>query len=185
MGYQTRPDIRPLHNRILVGDCVIGTEEDSGGLRRSRLRRSALQSAARGQPHASRPEQGRRRRRCTGTSSPASRHYDRFTKALAVGMPPRAEARWRIVGDRLLSQHLPRRHHPAGSRLLDPQRRHLAQDQPDAEFPRPALHQRARNADLGGARSGVEIHLPLRSHEGLQRRPADALRLDPAALHRG
>jgi modification methylase len=22
MGYQTRPDIRPLHNRILVGDCV-------------------------------------------------------------------------------------------------------------------------------------------------------------------
>ena len=27
--------------------------------------------------------------------------------------------------------------------LLDPQRRGLAQDQPDAEFPRPALHQRA------------------------------------------
>ena len=22
MGYQTRPDIRPLHNRILVGDCL-------------------------------------------------------------------------------------------------------------------------------------------------------------------
>jgi len=22
MGYQTRPDLRPLHNRILVGDCL-------------------------------------------------------------------------------------------------------------------------------------------------------------------
>ena len=31
--------------------------------------------------------------------------------------------------------------HAAGSRLLDPQRRGLAQVQPDAEFPRPALHQ--------------------------------------------
>ena len=31
----------------------------------------------------------------------------------------------------------------------------LAQDQPDAELPRQALHQRARDADLGGARSEV------------------------------
>ena len=22
MGYQTRPELRPLHNRILVGDCL-------------------------------------------------------------------------------------------------------------------------------------------------------------------
>ena len=39
-----------------------------------------------------------------------------------------------------------------GSRLLDPQRHRLAQIQPDAEFPRPPLHQRARDTDLGGAR---------------------------------
>ena len=31
----------------------------------------------------------------------------------------------------------------AGSRLLDPQRRRLAQDQPDAELPRPSLPERA------------------------------------------
>ena len=52
-----------------------------------------------------------------------------------------------------------------GSRLLDPQRRDLAQDQPDAEFPRPALHQRARNADLGGARRGQPLHVQLRGDE--------------------
>ena len=39
-----------------------------------------------------------------------------------------------------------------GLRLLDPQRHRLAQIQPDAEFPRPPLHQCARNPDLGGAR---------------------------------
>ncbi len=32
---------------------------------------------------------------------------------------------------------------PAGSGLLDPQRYRLAQDQPDAQFPRHPLHQRA------------------------------------------
>ena len=38
---------------------------------------------------------------------------------------------------------------------------------------------------IWAARSAeVEIHLPLRGHEGVQRRPADALRLDPAAVHR-
>ena len=47
------------------------------------------------------------------------------------------------LGDRQLPQYFPDRRHPAGSRLLDPQRRDLAQIQPDAEFPRPALHQRA------------------------------------------
>ena len=40
-----------------------------------------------------------------------------------------------------------------GSGLLDSERRHLAQSEPDAEFPRQAFHQRARNDDLGGARS--------------------------------
>ena len=41
----------------------------------------------------------------------------------------------------------------AGPGLLDPERRDLAQDQPDAELPRQALHQRARDADLGRPRS--------------------------------
>ena len=38
------------------------------------------------------------------------------------------------LGDRQLSQHLPRRRAFAGRGILDPQRRRLAQDQPDAEF---------------------------------------------------
>ena len=69
--------------------------------------------------------------------------YDDLHPRLAVGLPPRAEAVGRALGDRLLSQHLPRRRHPPGSRLLDAERRGLAQDQPDAEFSRAALHQRA------------------------------------------
>ena len=51
---------------------------------------------------------------------------------------------------------------PAGSRFLDAERRDLAQGQPDAEFPRPALHQRARDADLGGARPRLAPPLQLR-----------------------
>ena len=54
--------------------------------------------------------------------------YDEFTRAWLIAcrrvMKPAAHA----VGDRLLSQHLPRRHDPAGPRLLDPQRRGVAQD---------------------------------------------------------
>src|SRR5581483_2956343 len=45
------------------------------------------------------------------------------------------------LGDRLLSQHFPRRRDHAGPRLLGPQRHRLAQVQSDAEFPRPPLHQ--------------------------------------------
>ena len=60
------------------------------------------------------------------------------------------------VGDRQLPQHLPRRHDAAGPRLLDAERRRLAQVQPDAEFPGQALHQRARDADLGGARPAAK-----------------------------
>src|ERR1041384_2950759 len=61
------------------------------------------------------------------------RHYDDFTHAcLKAGN----EARRHHLGDRLLSQHLPCRHDHAGSRLLDPQRRDLAQVESDAEFPR-------------------------------------------------
>ena len=72
----------------------------------------------------------------------------------------------------------------AGSRLLDPQRRRLAQDQPDAEFPRPALHQRARDADLVRRSTRGALHLQLRGDEGAQRRTADAQRLADPAVRR-
>ena len=46
--------------------------------------------------------------------------------------------------------------------LLDPERRGVAQIQSDAEFPRPAIHQRARDHDLGRARSRRQgLHLQL------------------------
>ena len=68
-------------------------------------------------------------------------HYDAFTnawlKAARRVLKPDG-ALWVIE---LVSQYFPRRRGAAGSGFLDPQRRHLAQDQPDAEFPRHALHQ--------------------------------------------
>ena len=69
--------------------------------------------------------------------------YDDFTRDWLDRLPARDEAGRHALGDRLLSQYLPRRLDPAGHRLLDPQRRGVAQSQSDAEFPRPALHQRA------------------------------------------
>ena len=69
--------------------------------------------------------------------------YDAFTRAWLTRMPAIAAQGRHAVGDRRLPQHLPHRRHPAGPRLLDAERRDLAQGQPDAEFPRPALHQRA------------------------------------------
>ncbi len=78
--------------------------------------------------------------------------YDDFTRAWLTACRRVMKPQRHAVGDRLLPQHFPRRRAAAGSRLLDPQRHRLAQIQPDAEFPRPPLHQRARNPDLGGAR---------------------------------
>ena len=78
----------------------------------------------------------------TGTNSPISPN---MTPSPGPGWAPRPgdEAERHDRRDRLLSQHLPRRRDPAGGpRLLDPERHHLAQSQPDAEFPRPPLHQR-------------------------------------------
>ena len=118
---------------------------------RSRLRRSAVQPAAPGRPQAPRQFSRRRRRRRLGQVRQL-RRLRRLHARLAARLPPRDEAVRHPVGDRLLSQHFPRRHAAAGSRLLDPQRRGVAQDQSDAEFPRPPLHQCARDADLGGAR---------------------------------
>jgi modification methylase len=73
----------------------------------------------------------------------------RLHPRLAEGMPSRAEGRRRPVGDRQLSQHLPLRRGAAGPGLLDPQRHHLAQVQPDAELQGHPVHQRPRDADLG------------------------------------
>ena len=121
----------------------------------------------------------------TGTSSPRFEAYDAFTRAWLAERAARAEGRRRALGDRQLPQHLPRRRGAAGPGLLDPQRRGLAQVQPDAELQGHALHQRPRDADLGRqAPRRAALHLQLRRHEGRQRRPADALGLDPAAVHR-
>ena len=54
--------------------------------------------------------------------------YDDFSRAWLAAAAPAPEARRRDVGDRLLPQCLPPRRQPAGRRLLDPQRRDLAQD---------------------------------------------------------
>ena len=88
--------------------------------------------------------------------------YDRFTEALAEGGAPHPQGRRHDLGHRLLPQHLPRRHQAAGHRLLDAERRDLAQDQPDAELPRPALHQRARDHDLVREVEGQPPRLQLR-----------------------
>src|SRR5215211_1726382 len=80
--------------------------------------------------------------------------YDAFTRAWLIACR-------HAMGDRLLSQYLSRRHDPAGSRVLDPQRHRLAQAKPDAQFSRPPLHQRARDADLGRARGEQGLHVQL------------------------
>ena len=65
--------------------------------------------------------------------------YDDFTRAWLTAcrrvMKPHATL-W-VIGS---YHNIFRRHHPAGPRLLDPQRHRLAQIEPDAELPRPALH---------------------------------------------
>ena len=69
--------------------------------------------------------------------------YDRFTRAWLSAARRVLKDDGGALGDRGLSQHFPRRRDASGSRLLDPQRRDLAQDQSDAEFPRQTIHQRA------------------------------------------
>ncbi len=128
-----------------------GNDEASSSLSRSRLRRSSVQSAARRRVVASRPERGRRGGRFLGQIR-QFRRIRRVHARLADRRPAADEARSHDRGHRLLSQHLPRRRDPAGSRLLDPERHRLAQGQPDAELPRPPVHQCARDDDLGGAR---------------------------------
>ena len=158
--------------------------EPAAGQRRPRLRRPALQSPARGRADAPRPEPRRRRRRRLGQVRELFR-LRRLHPRLALRRAPRHEEERDALGDRLLPQHLPGRRGPAGSRLLGPQRHRLAQGQPDAELPRPPLHQRARDPDLGlEGRRREGLHLPLRGAEGRQRRRPDALGLVHPSLHR-
>ena len=114
----------------------------------------------------------------TGTASPRSRAYDEFSRAW-LGEARRVlkpdGAIW-VIGSYHNVFRLGATLQDAG--LLDPQRRDLAQDQPDAELPRQAADQRARDADLGGEVGPVEIHLQLRGDEGAERGRADALGLD-------
>ena len=119
-----------------------------------------------------------------GTSSTASRTYDEFSRAWL------GEAR-RILKDDGTIWVIGSYHNifRVGALLqdagyLDPERHRVAQVQPDAQFPRHPLHQRARDADL--VRQGREraLHLQLSRDEGAQRRPPDALRLGAADLRR-
>src|SRR3546814_18814768 len=76
-----------------------------------------------------------------------------------------------------LSQHLPRRRRAPGSGLLDSERDRLAQDQPDAELPRQALHQRPRDDDLVRARFEQPAYVQLRRDTGAQRRRSEERRV--------
>src|SRR3546814_5930719 len=60
----------------------------------------------------------------------------------------------------------------------------LAQGQSDAQFPRHALHQRARDADLGVEGRKGQIHLQLPLDEDAERRASDAQRLGIPDLRR-
>src|SRR5436189_11305 len=102
---------------------------------------------------------------CQVFASPTA--YPSDVKSCVYGGAARDEALSDAVGDRLLPQYFPRRRDPAGPRLLGAERRDVAQDQPDAEFPRPPLYQRPRDTDLGGARSGRErLYVQLRGAQG-------------------
>ena len=177
MSLRQRPSSGPLSNRVLVGDCLDEL---------AKLPAASVDLVFADPPYNLQLERdllrpnntdGRRRRRRLGQVLLASPTTTASRARWLARMPPHPEARRRHLGDRLLSQHLPPRRGAAGPRLLDPERRDLAQDQPDAELPRQALHQRARDADLGRPRRQVARHLQLRGHEGAQRRHPDALGL--------
>jgi modification methylase len=169
--------VLPL-DRVIEGDCVAAM----AGLRRPRLRRPALQPAAQGHAAAARQQPGRRRGRRLGPFRllrELRRLHARLARRGRRVLKPDG-AIW-VIG----SYHNVFR---LGAALQDLgfwiQRRDLAQVEPDAELPRQALHQRARDADLGGALGRLALHLQLRRDEGAERRPADALRLADPALHR-
>ena len=169
---------------IITGDCIAEMNRLPAGQRRSHLRRSALQSAARRRAVASRSKRRRCRRRRLGQIREL-RHLRPVFARLARRRASAVETARHDLRHRLVSQHLSRRHDAAGSRLLDPQRHHLAQSQSDAEFSRPPVHQRARDDDLGEPRrAGESLHVQLRGAEGRQRRLPGPLRLVPADLHR-
>ena len=156
-----------------------------GGLRRSRLRRSALQSAAR-RAISSGPTIPRSTpSTTTGTSSRASRAYDDFTRAWLLAcrrvLKPtgtlwvigsyhnifRVGAILQDLGFWILNDVVWRKTNPMpnfrGRRFTNAHETLIwAAREPDAK----------------------RLHLQLRGAEGRQRRHPDALRLDAAALHR-
>ena len=77
------------------------------------------------------------------------RVYDDFTRDWLAAAQRVFETERGDLGDWLLSQYLSRWHDFARHRLLDFKRCDLAQIQPDAEFSRGAVDQRARDDDLG------------------------------------
>jgi len=84
-------------------------------------------------------------------------------------------------GCRLLSQHLRVGTVPAGSRLLDPHDVVWRKSNP-MRISRPALHQCARDPDLGGARSRRQGLYSITKRSRPARRRAGALGLDHCAL---
>ncbi|MBV6394203.1 MAG: hypothetical protein KPEEDBHJ_03455 [Anaerolineales bacterium] len=88
---------------------------------------------------------------------------------MADRLQARLETHRLNLGDRFVSQHLPRRDDHARSGLLDVERRDLGQDQPDAQFSRRPFYECPRNIDLGEFREGREVYVQSSSHEGLER----------------
>ncbi|CAA9259390.1 MAG: Type II restriction adenine-specific methylase, partial [uncultured Acetobacteraceae bacterium] len=152
-------------------------------LRACGVRRSALQPPAQRQPAPAEPQPGRRRGRRLG-QLPGPRRLRRLHPRLARGSAAGAAEGRHHLGDGQLPQRLPPGRRAPGPRLLGAERHRLAQNEPDAELPRPAFHQRARDADLGGAGPGKPLPLQLRRHEVAERGPPDAERLAAPALHR-
>ena len=174
--FRLRPGPR-LSTRSFLGDCIASMAKLPGRSAStwfSPIRPTICSSNRR---YAPGPEPRRWRRRRLGQVRELLRLRQLYAR-LALGRAPRHEKERDALGDRLLPQHFPRRRDPAGSRLLAPQRHRVAQGQSDAELRRPSLHECARDHDLGiEKRRFQKLHVPLRSDEIRQRRPADALGL--------
>ena len=113
MGFETKPDIRPLHNRVLVGDCLAELKKIPAGSVDLVFADPPYNLQLAGD--LTRPDQSKVDAVDDHWDKFASfAAYDRFHQGLAYGMPPGLEAQWRVVGDWLLSQYFPRRLHPAG-----------------------------------------------------------------------
>ena len=167
----------PRPNRVIVGDCIADSQEAAATSRRSRLRRPALQSAARRRPAAPQQHRASTASTTTGTSSRASPTTTASRRAWL------AECRRILKPDGAIwvigSYHNIFR---LGAALQD-----LGfWIQNDVVWrkvnPMPNFRgKRFTNAHetliWAGRDQKSRVDLQLRSHEGAQRRPADALGL--------